>query len=135
MSDCEQDMLEADSCVLREFHRGPQRFALIPFGSERPRWSGKRCGDCNVKHGGYHHLGCDVARCPACRGQQITCGCVFDEWGDDYDAEDDDGDLLTEEQRIQRAVDAAVAWTEWRSFDRPPEFSLVRGARRDAQEA
>jgi len=37
-----------------------------------------RCHDCNIKHGGFHHLNCDVERCPKCGGQLISCGC-FDE--------------------------------------------------------
>jgi len=34
-----------------------------------------RCGDCGVAVGGWHHPGCDLAECPACGGQLITCGC------------------------------------------------------------
>jgi len=32
-----------------------------------------RCHDCNIKHGGYHHHGCDVERCPICGQQLISC--------------------------------------------------------------
>lgn len=46
-----------------------------------------RCGDCNVARGGYHHLGCDMQRCPVCRGQLLSCGCHFDE--DEPFSEDD----------------------------------------------
>lgn len=35
-----------------------------------------RCHDCNIKHGGYHHPGCDVERCPRCNNQLITCNCT-----------------------------------------------------------
>jgi len=34
------------------------------------------CHDCNIKHGNYHHPGCDVERCPKCEGQLISCGCL-----------------------------------------------------------
>ena len=34
------------------------------------------CGDCGVKLGGYHDLGCDIESCPFCGGQLITCGCL-----------------------------------------------------------
>lgn len=27
-----------------------------------------RCHDCGITHGGYHHPGCDVERCPRCEG-------------------------------------------------------------------
>ncbi len=35
-----------------------------------------RCRDCGIKHGGCHHPGCDVERCPKCGRQLITCGCL-----------------------------------------------------------
>ena len=34
------------------------------------------CHDCNIKPGGKHHPGCDMERCPRCRGQLISCGCL-----------------------------------------------------------
>ena len=36
-----------------------------------------RCHDCNIKHGGKHHPGCDAERCPKCDGQLISCGCLL----------------------------------------------------------
>lgn len=40
------------------------------------------CHDCNVGVGQYHHLGCDMERCPICGSQLISCGC-FNFGGDD----------------------------------------------------
>lgn len=56
----------------------------IPYGEEHDR----RCHDCNVEPGGYHHPGCDMEYCPRCHGQLISCGCLdveeenndFDDW-------------------------------------------------------
>jgi hypothetical protein len=45
----------------------------------------KRCHDCNVKRGGFHHPGCDMERCPRCKGQLISCGCLDEE--DEEDTE------------------------------------------------
>jgi hypothetical protein len=54
---------------------------MIPWGKERG-WSAKsRCGDCGVVRGGFHHLGCDIQRCPRCFGQMMSCDCRFDEDG------------------------------------------------------
>lgn len=39
----------------------------------------RRCHDCGVKVGGYHHPGCDMERCPRCKGQLIGCRCGMDE--------------------------------------------------------
>ena len=36
-----------------------------------------RCHDCGIKHGGIHHYGCDVERCPICGGQLIGCDCLI----------------------------------------------------------
>lgn len=38
-----------------------------------------RCHDCNIEHGGKHHPGCDVERCPKCEGQLISCNCLLKE--------------------------------------------------------
>jgi hypothetical protein len=38
---------------------------------------GKKCHDCNIenKKGNIHHIGCDIERCPRCKGQLISCDC------------------------------------------------------------
>lgn len=35
------------------------------------------CHDCGAGPGQFHHFGCDVERCPICKGQLISCGHVF----------------------------------------------------------
>ena len=36
------------------------------------------CGECDVQEGEYHEPGCDMERCPHCKGQLISCGCCYD---------------------------------------------------------
>jgi hypothetical protein len=93
--DCGREMTTAASCTVTTLHLGD-----LPFPMARHRRSGDgRCGDCGVEPGGYHHLGCDLAGCPRCGRQLISCGCPFDEldegpdWADESDADDaDDAD-------------------------------------------
>ncbi len=73
---CDQDMSSNTTITCRElwitfpdgkkWHKNTHHFNE-PSG---------RCHDCNIKHGGFHHNGCDVERCPKCEGQLISCGCM-----------------------------------------------------------
>ena len=84
--DCTREMTLAASCDVRAVELVGQRYLRIPY---RPRWptgaSTMRCHDCGVRPGGYHHLGCDMERCPRCSGQLFCCDC----WEDDTDASDE----------------------------------------------
>ena len=54
-----------------------REYERIPYGREGRGWRPPTgpCGDCAVARGQYHVPGCDLERCPACRGQMISCGC------------------------------------------------------------
>jgi hypothetical protein len=81
---CEQEMTTAGSCTVSALHRDGRRVEMIPFGAEPGRRALRlRCFDCGVSAGGFHHLGCDMQRCPLCRRQMMTCDCRFDEDGPD----------------------------------------------------
>lgn len=82
---CGEEMTTGASCSVAELHRGGVPVPMVRFGDERPKWRGERCGDCGVRRGGLHHLGCDVQCCPVCRGQMMSCGCRFDEDGPDLE--------------------------------------------------
>jgi hypothetical protein len=78
---CELDMAEATSCTVEVLHRDGEPVPMSPWGrGGAPR--ARRCGDCGVRPGGFHHPGCDLQSCPVCGGQMMTCGCRFDEDGE-----------------------------------------------------
>jgi hypothetical protein len=62
--------------------RSTASFGTIPIPpapAPEPGTPLRRCRDCNVAPGGFHHPGCDVERCPKCGGQLISCGCLDEE--------------------------------------------------------
>jgi hypothetical protein len=77
--DCNLEMTTARGCTLSEVTIEVAQYA-------RDRCTHRRCGDCGTKPGGFHHLGCDLERCPRCRRQLISCGC----WNDGTEDEDED---------------------------------------------
>lgn len=60
------------SCTANQIVIFPDGLTLAAIAYDKD----ERCGDCNVKRGGYHHPGGDRERCPRCGGQLISCGCL-----------------------------------------------------------
>jgi hypothetical protein len=60
-----------------------RQYKRIRYGDEGGDWMGadRPCHDCFVTKGQYHVPGCDVERCPRCRGQAISCDCSYEEEG------------------------------------------------------
>jgi len=54
-----------------------REYRRIPYGREsRDReFASLPCHDCEARRGQFHVPGCDMERCPACRGQLISCRC------------------------------------------------------------
>jgi hypothetical protein len=60
---------------------GGVAFDRIKFGEEDDDWGSSKgpCHDCAAASGQFHFIGCDVERCPLCKGQAITCECDYDD--------------------------------------------------------
>ncbi len=84
-TDCQREMTEAATCTVQAIRIGEAVYRRFRWSPGRG-WRAQRCGDCGVRPGGWHHLGCDVERCPACRGQLICCECTAED-GDGFASE------------------------------------------------
>ena len=78
---CQRDMLDGTGCT--------ETVVSYPDGGSLPVikvadlgdfeegcGSDVKCHDCNAPVGTAHHPGCDAERCPRCKGQLISCGCL-----------------------------------------------------------
>lgn len=57
------------------------------MSSTRTAPPGAPCPACGAPEGALHVTGCDLERCPFCRGQLFSCGCVWEMLSADPDAE------------------------------------------------
>lgn len=74
---CNREMLDGVSCVAATVdYPDGSKLAPVPNGSIK-------CHDCLCPPGGIHHPGCDVERCPKCKGQLISCRCLRGEDSDE----------------------------------------------------
>ena len=78
---CKKDMNISNGCKERQIIRGNKKYKQIKVGDKGDFYENEEnavCGDCGAKYKNYHHLGCDLERCPACKGQLISCICGYE---------------------------------------------------------
>ena len=71
--DCKKEMEKAHSCSSKFIEIKKQTYKRNTTYFD----VNKRCHDCGIvnKKGNTHHFGCDMERCPKCKGQLISCDC------------------------------------------------------------
>lgn len=82
--DCYRRMPRAKSCGCDfVLYDGIYAVDKIKYGQETngdyAKYS-KRCHDCGVAVGKYHHDWCDVQQCPVCFGQYLSCRGDHSDW-------------------------------------------------------
>lgn len=84
---CGVEMTSHQGCTPEPIVIEGAPYEPVRFGTE-PYWKSAKspCRDCGTPPGAVHHHGCDVERCPKCRQQSITCGCLWA--GEEHLAED-----------------------------------------------
>ena len=73
--------MDVDTCEGNKLIEYPDGKKLSSLTNHFNEENGK-CHDCGIVHGGKHHPGCDVERCPRCKGQLISCGCLEEQEND-----------------------------------------------------
>ena len=77
--DCNRPMTPRSGCLVTHIRIKGKEYERIKSGItpgyDADMGESYICHDCNVGAGQYHHLGCDMERCPVCNGQLISCGC------------------------------------------------------------
>ena len=77
--DCKQEMAPGNGCTASHVRIDGKIYKRIKAGDELDYLPdmevGEICHDCNVKAGQYHHVECDMERCPACHTQLFCCHC------------------------------------------------------------
>jgi hypothetical protein len=77
---CNKDMSDpaTETCTGNEVVESPDGVTMPSLTDHYDEESG-RCHYCNIKHGGFHHPGCDAEKCPRCGEQLMSCDC----WAED----------------------------------------------------
>ena len=75
---CREKLPSCESCSCRYIQYGSERLARIRFGEEEYDWGTRRCADCGVLIGSFHHENCTCEVCPMCGELILLCDCETD---------------------------------------------------------
>ena len=75
---CKKKMSHGNGCTFKYLAKTETSKAINRIPYEDPNGEDYDCHDCNVSEGQIHHEGCDMERCPNCKGQLLSCDCT---WG------------------------------------------------------
>jgi hypothetical protein len=71
--DCGEEMHGSKSCTIKYILIDEKKYKRDTSYYDM----NKTCHDCGIinKKGNIHHFGCDMERCPKCKGQLLSCDC------------------------------------------------------------
>jgi hypothetical protein len=72
---CNEKLPAMESCTCRTLRYGSDYVPRIRFGDEEYNWGTRRCPDCGVLSGSYHHENCTCEICPMCGELLNQCDC------------------------------------------------------------
>lgn len=74
---CKKDMLKVSGCICDTVEINGKKYKRVPVGNYgETMGAGEKCHDCGAHFDKYHHEGCDIDKCPVCRGQAgMGCDC------------------------------------------------------------
>lgn len=72
---CNQRIPISDGCSCRRIQCNGILLDRVRFGDEEYDWQTRRCDDCGVYRGCFHHENCSREICPMCGELVILCDC------------------------------------------------------------
>ena len=72
---CHEKLPSLESCTCEAIRYSHGSVPRIRFGDEEYDWQTRRCDDCGVYRGCFHHENCSREICPMCGELLILCDC------------------------------------------------------------